>query len=171
MYIFTDTRQQAGKHRNITNELKRLGVDEVRTKLAVGDYTLPLDQSITIDTKKDLMEVSGNLCQQHARFAQECDLAEKLGQKLIILIEEEGMKSIEDVPKWFNWRNKKNPKAITGKTLAKIMKTFEKSHNVEFKFTSKKDTGKWIIFFLLQGKVLKENEKAIFDNVAKELGL
>ena len=72
------------------------------------------------------MEVAGNLCQQHKRFAEEADRAAKLGIELIILVEENNVEKLADVQNWFNWRSKKNSKAITGEKLYKIMKTFEK---------------------------------------------
>ena len=49
--LLEDTRNPADKHRNVHEWAKREGVDIIRTKLLVGDYTLPTDQSVCVDTK------------------------------------------------------------------------------------------------------------------------
>ena len=54
MVILEDSRNQIGKHENINAYLKSVGVDVIRTKMLVGDYTLPADQSVCIDSKKDM---------------------------------------------------------------------------------------------------------------------
>lgn len=150
--IFCDTRQQDGKHKNIEKGFEEMGIKPIRTKLYVGDYSLPLDQSRAVDTKKDLMEVAGNLCQQHKRFAEEADRATELGIELIILVEENNVEKLADVQNWFNWRSKKNSKAITGEKLYKIMKTFEKNHGCRFEFCKKEDTARRIVELLTERK-------------------
>lgn len=57
MIILEDTRQQAKKHEIKHKWFSEHGVMVNRTKLYVGDYTLPTDQSICIDTKKDCQEL------------------------------------------------------------------------------------------------------------------
>lgn len=103
---------------------------------------------VVIDRKKDLQEVAGNVCQQHERFVRELELAKELGYKMIVLVEEPNITNVERVFGWYNWRRKKNPKAINGKTLHKIMKTMESKYNVSWEFTSKKDCGKRIVELL-----------------------
>ena len=67
-----------------------MGHQVIRSKLFVGDYAKLKDQSICIDTKKDILEVAGNICgKQHDRFRAECVRAMCSEIKLIILIEEE----------------------------------------------------------------------------------
>lgn len=150
--IYCDTRQKDKKHDNIEDGFRRMGIEPIRTKLYVGDYSLPLDQRRVIDTKQGLQEVAGNLCQQHKRFAEECDKAAALGIELIILIEENGIKSIEDVPKWYNWRTKKSPKAVDGKKLYSIMKTFEEHHGCRFEFCEKGQTAQRIVEILVKNE-------------------
>lgn len=156
LIIQEDTRQQAGKHKIKHEWFEAHGVEVIRCGgMPCGDYSLPADHSICIDTKKDLQELAGNLCQQHKRFAQEADRAVKFGIKLIVLVEQEEIKSLDDVPKWYNWRLKQNPKAITGKQLYKIMKTFEEHHGCKFEFCNKGETAKRIVEILTQ----KEGEQ------------
>ena len=103
---------------------------------------------VVIDRKKDLQEVAGNVCQQHERFVRELELANELGYKIIVLIEETNITKLTDVCGWFNWRKKKNPKAVNGKTLYKIMLTMSEKYNVEWQFTTKQNCGKRIVELL-----------------------
>lgn len=44
--LLEDTRNQKGKHKNVHEWAKANGVTIIRTKLLVGDYTLPTDQRV-----------------------------------------------------------------------------------------------------------------------------
>ena len=57
MILLSDTRQQSGKHDIKEMYFRKHGIEIVRTKLYCGDYTLPADQSVCIDTKKDIQEL------------------------------------------------------------------------------------------------------------------
>lgn len=114
----------------------------------MGDYQNPLNPTIVVDRKKDLQEVAGNVTQQHARFVRELELANELGFQLIVLIEESNIKDLSEVPKWFNWRRKKNPRAINGKTLWKIMTTMADKYGVTWMFTTKQKCGERIVELL-----------------------
>lgn len=48
----------------------------------------------------------------------------------------------------YKWRKRKNPKAINGKTLYKIMSTMADKYNVSWEFTSKQNCGKRIVELL-----------------------
>lgn len=118
----------------------------------VGDYWTPSNPMVWVDRKKNLTEVCGNLAQDHERFRRECLRAQEFGYKLIFLIEHgEGITSIEDVDQWENPRLKKSPKATTGATLAKTMRTMSERYGVEWRFCEKADTGR-VIVEILGGK-------------------
>lgn len=61
MIILEDTRQQAKKHEVKHKWFSEHGVMVNRTKLYVGDYTLPTDQSICIDSKFSIGELLSDL--------------------------------------------------------------------------------------------------------------
>lgn len=61
MILLCDTRQQAGKHTLKDEYFRKQGIVVNRTKLYCGDYTLPTNQSICIDTKKDFTELIGDI--------------------------------------------------------------------------------------------------------------
>ena len=146
MHIIVDTREQ--KYNHVTDYFDKEGIKWVRSKLICGDYQNPLNPTIIIDRKKDLQEVAGNVCQQHERFVRELELAKELGYKMIILVEEPNITSLTNVCSWYNWRRKKNPKAVNGKTLFKIMATMQDKYDVSWEFTTKQNCGKRIVELL-----------------------
>ena len=149
MIIQEDTRQKPDKNKHIREQLEALGYTVRRFGgMAVGDYQILGKGNIVIDTKKDMNEVESNLIHDHERFKNECLLAQEAGIRLIILIQDEKLKQLNDVFGWYNWRKKKNPKAVSGKTLHKIMVTMSDKYGVEWQFTSKNRCGEAIISLL-----------------------
>lgn len=146
LIIQVDSREQ--KYEHVTNYFDSQGVKWVRSKCVVGDYVNLENPMVVIDRKKDLQEVAGNVCQQHERFVRELELAKELGYKMIVLIEEPNITSLPNVCSWYNWRKKKNPKAVNGKTLYKIMKTMSDKYEFEWQFCKKADCGKRIVELL-----------------------
>ncbi len=61
MLILEDSRQQERKHEIKHAYFRSVGVHWNRTALYCGDYTLPADQSVCIDTKKDIQELIGDI--------------------------------------------------------------------------------------------------------------
>jgi len=168
LILLCDTRQQAGRHDLKEYYWAAHGVEIRRTKLFVGDYTLPTNQSICIDTKKDIQEIVGDICgKQHERFRNECLRAQEAGIKLIVLIEDDTVdengryliNDIRDLHKWQNPRKKirvkrdgqwvqKYPNATSGVSLKKAMITMTVRYGVDFQFVRKKDAGKRILELL-----------------------
>ena len=168
MILLEDTGQQANKHNEKHLYFASRGVEVRRQSLYVGDYTLPTDQSICIDTKKGLQEVVNNVCgADHKRFRNECIRAKEAGIKLIVLVEEDQtdengryvVNDIRDVHKWQNPRRKtrvkkdgqwvmKYPKATTGAILKKAMITMSYRYGVRWEFCRKRDAGRMILELL-----------------------
>lgn len=146
MVIQVDSREQ--KYDHVTNYFDSQGIKWVKSKCVVGDYVNLENPMVVIDRKKDLQEVAGNVCQQHERFVRELELANELGYKMIVLVEEPNITTLTNVCSWYNWRRKKNPKAISGKTLYKIMLTMSQKYGVEWQFTTKQNCGKKIVELL-----------------------
>ena len=146
LVIQIDSREQ--KYEHVVKYLDEQHIKHVRSKCVVGDYVNLENPMVVIDRKKDLQEVAGNVCQQHDRFIRECELAKELGYRMIVLVEEPNVKELVDVCSWYNWRRKKNPRAVNGKTLYKIMKTISEKYGIEWQFTTKANCGKRIIELL-----------------------
>lgn len=157
--IARDTRDQTEKHKNVDDGLASRGIKTVRTKLYVGDVALLNDMSVCIDLKQNLTEVYNNVIQQHDRFVRECRRAQQAGIKLIILVEQAGIGSVQDVAAWKNPRITKwlklrdahkagkrmneplNPyPPVSSERLAKAMQTISDRYGVEWRFCSKAET-------------------------------
>ena len=146
LIIQVDSREQKFDH--VTKYFDSQGIKWVKSKCVVGDYVNLENPMVVIDRKKDLQEVAGNVCQQHERFVRELELAKELGYKMIILVEDPNITSLPKVCSWYNWRSKKNPKAINGKTLYKIMYTMSEKYDITWEFTTKENCGKRIVELL-----------------------
>ena len=146
MVIQVDTREQ--KYDHVVKYFDSQGIKYVRSKCVVGDYVNLENPMVVIDRKKDLQEVAGNVCQQHERFVRELELAKDLGYRLIVLVEEPNITSLTGVCSWYNWRKRTNVRAISGKTLYKIMLTMSQKYGVEWQFTTKENCAKRIVELL-----------------------
>lgn len=146
--ILEDSRQKPEKNAHIRLQLEKLGYKVDRCKMYVGDYQFADNGKIVIDTKQDLQEVCGNVTQQHERFQAECVRAKEAGIKLVILVQEQNITELYRVPSWYNWRRKKNPKALNGIALWKIMTTMSERYGIEWRFCKKTEVGKTIIDIL-----------------------
>ena len=169
MIIQQDTRQKQKHHLNKEQWFERHGIKVVNSKCIVGDYIIPSDGSISVDTKKDISELYQNLIQSHTRFSAECALADELGIKLYILVEnEDGIKTKDDILKWKNpqyfvWLKKqrqgiKCKPPASNLTLKKIMASMEKKYGCTFLFCAPYESAEKIVE-LLTGEKENENEK------------
>ena len=156
--ILTDSRQQKENH--IIRAFDRANIFHLQTKLDTADYMLlkyttdtgfNKDYTTLIDTKKDLIELAGNLCSKdHDRVKREVELASTLGCKEFIFLV--GVKkgfTTEDLKTW------KNPRGMTtGARLIKTMATFKKNRkeelgiDVRFMFCYKREMGDKVIELL-----------------------
>lgn len=146
MIIQVDSRERQYEH--VTRYFDSQGIKWVKSKCVVGDYVNLENPMVVIDRKKDLQEVSGNVCQQHDRFVRELELAKDLGYKMIVLVEEPNITTLANVCSWYNFRRRTNPKAIDGRTLYKIMKTMSEKYGFEWQFCKKAECGKRIVELL-----------------------
>ena len=148
--IIVDTREKG--HKSILKYFDEHNIDYIISKLDYGDYKIYKDNSVVIDRKDSLLELTGNLCHtnEHERIKREIARAKEDDCKdFIFLIAESKIKSAEDVKNWSSPHTK-----VKGTTLLKIMVTMKKKYNIRFIIVPKKDMGKKIIE-LLGGK----NEK------------
>ena len=171
MIILADTRQQDQKHTQKEKWFADHGIEVRRTKLYVGDYTLPTDQSVCVDTKRDIQELCGNICgKEHQRFRSECQRAQEAGIQLIILVENDReivysrngreivnytITDLKDLRGWTNPRlwifqggKQKYPSATKGVTLMKSCLTMQSKYGVRFEFCASKDSASRIIDLL-----------------------
>lgn len=168
MIILEDTRQVDGKHDLKHKYFAEHGIEVRRTKLYVGDYTLPTDQSVCVDSKASIAEILNNICgKEHERFKREALRAKEAGIKLIVLVENDrqqigttgiwnpAIRKLEDLHRWANPRLfiRKNgkqayPSATRGITLQKACYTMQKKYGCEFVFCTPEESGAKILELL-----------------------
>lgn len=115
LILLEDKGQQAGKHNEKNRYWLESGIEVVQAPLPVGDYICANNKvmdlilrkkkrgialkkmdflgtyDVCVDTKKDIQELAGNVCgKQHARFRDECILAQNNGIKLYVLVQNVG---------------------------------------------------------------------------------
>lgn len=159
MIIVQDSREQSGKHNHILKYFEENGIQVVRSKLFVGDYTLLHNQSVCIDTKKDVLELFSNLTKDHIRFRNECIRAKENGIQLIVLIEEKlppGGLAEWKSPVW-KYTSDKHKKGelkthANPATMRKAMLTMQDKYGVVFCFCDKSESGKKIVDILKASK-------------------
>lgn len=180
MIILEDTRQQDSKHNKKREWFEANGIEVKRTKLYVGDYTFPKNQSVCVDTKKDIQELIGDICgKQHDRFREELIRAKEADIKLYILVENERIiinehkgiyspyiDSLDNLhrfvnPRLFIWRNGKQlyPTATKGITLKKACITMKNKYGVEFIFCKPNQAAEKVIELLATNETLDIDKK------------
>ena len=75
-------------------------------------------------------------------------LAQRIGIKLIVLIEDETVQSWQDLLKWTNPQPNATALTPNGERCYKVMKTMENTYGCQFEFCRHDETGKRIIELL-----------------------
>ena len=156
MVLLSDTRQQAGKHKNIDLYCEQQGIRIIRHGLLVGDYMIAGADiggigNVSVDTKQDVIELASNIYQEHERFRAECERAQETGIKLVILVEE-----LLPGGKLENWRSPMGRDGLPRckfkpEHLKKAMLTMQEKYQVRFRFCDGRSTGK-VLFDFLKGE-------------------
>lgn len=172
MTIIEDVGQKVGQHDNIAEWCAENNVLLRRQKLNVGDYQLV--QSTAVDTKKGMQEIYSDIVSDHERFRNECIRAQEDGIRLVILIEDEHIKTLDDAKKWRNPRidkyyrdyglviraqragkmlNRKIPKPpVSSERLVGMMDAMTMRYGVEWQFCHPDKTGERVFQILTEGK-------------------
>lgn len=147
--LLIDTRDKPDKIKHITDYLDRNKIPYDRTKLYIGDYQRADNPLVLIDRKQNLLEMANNATQGHERFKRELERLTAINGKMYILIEE-NLDSLEDVQKWKSPVKKDGTPytKLQGRTLYKIMLSWQHRHNIEFVFCHKNGTAKKILELL-----------------------
>jgi len=152
MILLEDTRQQAGKHKNIHAYCKEKGIEVIRSKLLIGDYMLAgeggIKGDISVDTKYGVPEIAMDIFQCHERTRNQCETAQRCGVQLIFLIEE-----VLPGGRLDNWRSPMGKDGLPRYKfdpviLRKAMITMQEKYGVKFRFCDGRSTGKYLIEYL-----------------------
>lgn len=169
MTIQIDTREHKNEAARIERQFDAMGVEHFRSKLYCGDYQSLDNGRLVIDRKKDLLELCGNVTQQHERFRRELIRANDAGIRIIVLCEHgQGIERLSDVYFWDNprlhaerWITENGrprkipayPKATTGAMLFQSLQTISGKYGVRFEFCDPTTTGETIVRLLGGGAV------------------
>lgn len=193
MILLEDKAQKEDKHNVKNSYWQKNGIEVLRVPLPVGDYVLMNDKTQDVidrkadrgvdlkkmdfigtydkcvDSKYGIEELVNDICgKQHARFRDECILAQNNGIKLYILVENRGglikgtrdisnqtILKLSDLHKWKNPRLfimrggvQMYPRATRGITLMKACMSMQKKYGCEFLFTTPQASGERIIELL-----------------------
>ena len=155
-YIFQNKKlHQAGKHKNVEADCNRMGIQIVRQKLPVGDYTFP-GGSIAVDTKESIMEICKNvMSEDHKRLKAEILRAGEMGIQLVFLIEElppYGRLDMWEVPRWKStdrFHKYGDPMTLVHPaSLRRALITMQERYGVKFRFCTRRQSPARIIKYL-----------------------
>ena len=165
MILICDSRQQAGKHKNIDAYCRRRGIEQVTQCLSTGDYMVgerdedgnvhPVG-NISVDTKFSIMELSKDIMSRdHERFRRCCERAKEQGIQLVVLIEEYppyGKIDLWEVPRWETsdrYHRRGDPMTrVDPRALRKAMITMWKKYGVWFEFCTRRQSPARVIKIL-----------------------
>lgn len=156
MTLIEDSRQQAGKHKNVNAYCQRMGIKIVRQKLDVGDYMILNGLPISVDTKESILEICHNvMSDDHKRFKAECIRARELGIQLIVLVEElppYGRLDMWEVPRFKStdrFHKYGDPMTLVHPaSLRRALITMQERYGVKFRFCTRRQSPARIIKYL-----------------------
>lgn len=165
--IWCDTRNKKEQWDWIKEEFLKRGYAIKDDKpMTYGDYCMPPNLSLIVETKYCIQEIEGNITnnKDHIRFRNELIGAYEMGCKVYVLIIDENVKDLEDLKYWINPRlknyqlqkiraEKKNEEftkkpPTNGVTLSKALKTMQEKYNATFLFCKKEECANKIIELL-----------------------
>lgn len=141
--VIVDSRERKWDH--IQQMFDRWEVPYEVKKLDVADYMLESDESFAIDRKRNLDELCINLMNRNdsSRFWSEMRRAKQKNMKVVILIEQYGVKSINEVCNWTSRFSR-----VTGKVLQREIMRIHFAYGIQFLFCDKRHTAKMILNLL-----------------------
>lgn len=158
--LIEDVNQKQSQHILKNEQWAEHGVRVIRNKLPYGDYTLA--PAKVVDTKRDILELAGNLTNDHRRFRDAAIKAMECGTYMIILVENtDGVKTLDDLAEWvepersFRTRQRKNINAQRwrgrdihiakdgheyDRGIAHICREMSKKYGLEFDFCTPEES-------------------------------
>ena len=113
------------------------------SKVYAGDYINFRNPKVTIDLKKDLLELAQNLGNEHSRFLREVLRAKNEMRCDLVVLVREPLQSLEEVKSWSNPHSQ-----LKGETLYKIMRTMTERYGVLWRFCTREQAGQKILSIL-----------------------
>lgn len=151
--LVEDTRQKPDQHTLKNEYWQSIGQKVVRSKLIAGDYML-VGGTVSVDTKRSILELASNIDQQHERFRRELINARECGIELHFLVENaDGVRDLPTLARWQNPRRFVNAKRglrppVDGRRMAKACATMEERYGCFFHFCTPEEAGARVLEIL-----------------------
>lgn len=144
---WTQAKRKNTQDQHIKTYLDRHGISYRVQKLDVGDYMLQGGR-ITVDRKASIEEISGNLLNpaDKRRFWAEVRRAYEKRLRLVVLVETNKIKKLEDLRQWHSAYT-----PVSGSALIREMQRLQNAYGVRFVFCPKVSAARKIM------EVLEEN--------------
>lgn len=141
IYIF-DSREKKNGH--IKRYFEGHGIPYRVQKLDVGDYMMEGGR-ITVDRKASIEEISGNLLNpaDKRRFWAEVRRAYEKRLRLVVLVETNKIKKLEDLRQWHSAYT-----PVSGSALIREMQRLQNAYGVRFVFCPKVSAARTILQIL-----------------------
>lgn len=109
-----------------------------KTKLYVGSYTLPTDQSICVEINKDMQSLVSMICgKRNKAFINQLVRSREVGSCLTIITVDRYITSFSELKEW--QKEKKFDHAVTGETLEKSLSMLQMIYGCRFLFCKKSE--------------------------------
>lgn len=166
MIILEDTRQQRRKHNLKRDYFKQNNIVVKKVALDCGDYTLINDRSVTIDTKKDIQELIGDIHAKKITLKELRPLVSDIFQKYNIKgLSEEVMTRIIYDPDVGRYPEREileicNKYSVDDDAEKEFQKLYVKRHGFFHRGLKRAEYGEVKLYILVENK---ENVKSIDD--------
>lgn len=118
-----------------------------KTKLYVGSYTLPTDQSICIEINKDMQSLVSMICgKRNKAFINQLVRSREVGSCLTVITVDRNITSFSDLKEW--QKEKKFDHSVTGETLEKSLSMLQMIYSCRFLFCKKSEVADKVIEIL-----------------------
>jgi len=118
-----------------------------KTKLYVGSFTLPTDQSICIEINKDMQSLVSMICgKRNKAFINQLVRSREVGSCLTVITVDRNITSLPDLKEWR--KDKKYNHSMTGETLEKSLSMLQAIYGCRFLFCQKSEVADKVIEIL-----------------------
>lgn len=129
-----DTREK--KNGFIEEYLTANDIPFFRSKMYVGDYKLHCSPYYVIDRKANMSEIYENITNNAKRFKEELQRAKDSHIHLVVLIEDETIRTLEDVNEWEHPHPEYHKRVLPGHVVYRKLDDLARVYDCEFLFST-----------------------------------
>ncbi len=148
--IQIDTRER--KNGFIEEYLADNDIPFFRSKMFVGDYKLHSSPYYVIDRKANMSEIYENITNHAKRFREELQRAKNMRIHLVVLIEDDTIKTLEDVKEWEHPHPEYHTRILSGYIVWKKLDALSRVYDCEFLFAPHEEYTETMLFLLKEAQ-------------------